>query len=255
MPFLARPWKPAAITFASVLAGALIWEIAGRNSPEAFMAPLSATLARLAVLAASGQLFELLGASMLLFGAGFSLALAVGVPLGLLVARVAWLRIALESYIVAAYATPMVALVPFILSLMGYGFAPKVVVVVLFAIFPVLFNTLEGARSLKPEMIEVARSFRSGERAFWLDVLLPHTLPFILTGARQGIGRGLVGMVVAEFFLSASGLGRVIMQGTRDFDLPSAFAAILTIAAVGVLLMWLGRLIENRIASWRGLER
>ena len=59
------------------------------------------------------------------------------------------------------YATPMVALIPFILSLMGFGFAPKVLVVFLFAVFPVLYNTVEGARSIKPEMIEVARSFRS----------------------------------------------------------------------------------------------
>ena len=88
------------------------------------------------------------------------------------------------------YATPMVALIPFILSLMGFGFAPKVLVVFLFAVFPILYNTVEGARSIKPELIEVARSFRSSEWALWREVMMPYTLPFTMTGVRQAIGRG-----------------------------------------------------------------
>ena len=255
MPHSPRPWKQVATYLASLLAGAALWEVVGRNSPEAFMVPLSATLLRLGELALSGQLLALVTDSLLLFGSGFCLAFLVGVPLGLLIARVPALRVALESYIVAAYGTPMAALIPFILSLMGFGFAPKVLVVLLFSIFPILFNTIEGARSLKPELIEVARAYRSSERAFWLDVLLPYTLPFILTGTRQAIGRGLVGMVVAEFFLSATGIGRMIMESSRDFDLASVFAAILIITALGVVLMGLGRLLEHHFAAWRGLER
>jgi len=255
MPDSPRRWKQVATYLASILAGALLWEVVGRNTPEAFMVPLSATLLRLAELTLSGQLFALVADSLQLFGAGFALAFVTGVPLGLLIARVPALRVALESYIVAAYATPMAALIPFILSLMGFGFAPKVLVVLLFSVFPILFNTIEGARSLKPELIEVARAYRSNERAFWLDVLLPYTLPYILTGTRQAIGRGLVGMVVAEFFLSATGIGRMIMESSRDFDLASVFASILIITALGVILMGLGRLLENRFAAWRGLDR
>ena len=96
-----------------------------------------------------------------LFFTGFVLALVVGMPLGMLLARVRALRIGIEPYIMLLYATPMVALIPFILSMMGFGFAPKVLVVFLFAVFPVLYNTVEGARSIKPELIEVAHSFRS----------------------------------------------------------------------------------------------
>src|SRR4029078_261046 len=107
------------------------------------------------------------------------------------------LRVAIEPYIMILYATPIVALIPFILSLMGFGFSAKVLVVFLFALFPLLFNTIEGARSLKPELIEVARSFRSSERALWVDLLIPYTLPFVMTGVRQAIGRALVGMVAA----------------------------------------------------------
>jgi ABC-type nitrate/sulfonate/bicarbonate transport system permease component len=160
-------------------------------------------------------------------------------------------RLALDPYIMTLYATPMVALIPFILSIMGFGFAPKVLVVFLFAVFPVLYNTVEGARSIKPELIEVARSFRSSERALWREVMVPYTLPFCMTGVRQAIGRGLVGMVAAEFFLSSTGLGQLIMSSSQNFDTSGVFAMILMIGLIGVGLMRIGLMIENHFARWR----
>jgi NitT/TauT family transport system permease protein len=161
------------------------------------------------------------------------------------------LRIGLEPYIMTLYATPMVALIPFILSMMGFGFAPKVLVVFLFAVFPVLYNTVEGARSIKPEMIEVAKSFRSDEWALWREVVLPYTLPYIMTGVRQAIGRALVGMVAAEFFLSSTGIGQIIMAASQNFDTASVFASILVIGLCGVGLMRLGLKVEQHFARWR----
>lgn len=235
----------------SLIAGLAIWEIVGRNSSPAFLAPLSATLERLWQLLAEGTLVAQTLDSATLFATGFALALLIGVPAGLLLARVPVLRVALEPYLMILYATPMVALIPFILSLMGFGFAPKVLVVFLFGVFPILYNTIEGARSIKPEMVEVARSFRSGEWALWHNVLLPHTLPFIMTGIRLAIGRCLVGMIAAEFFLSSNGLGQLIMGASQNFDTGSVFAAILVICLAGVGLMRLGLLLENRFAHWR----
>jgi len=142
-------------------------------------------------------------------------------------------------------------LIPFILSMMGFGFAPKVLVVFLFAVFPVLYNTVEGARSIKPELIEVAKSFRSSEWALWREVMLPYTLPYTMTGVRQAIGRALVGMVAAEFFLSSTGLGQLIMGASQNFDTAGVFASILVIGLVGVGLMRLGLVIEHHFARWR----
>ncbi len=100
--------------------------------------------------------------------------------------------------------------------------------------FPVLYNTVEGARSIKPELIEVARSFRSSEWALWREVMLPYTLPYTMTGVRQAIGRALVGMVAAEFFLSSTGLGQIIMTASQNFDTAGVFASILVIGLIGV---------------------
>src|SRR5262249_10461573 len=154
-------------------------------------------------------------------------------------------------YIMILYATPMVALIPFILSMMGFGFAPKLLVVFLFAVFPVLYNTVEGARSIKPELIEVAKSFRSSEWALWREVMLPYTLPYTMTGVRQAIGRALVGMIAAEFFLSATGLGQLIMSASQNFDTGGVFASILVIGLLGVALTRLGLVIEQHFARWR----
>ena len=235
----------------SLIAGMALWEIVGRHTSAAFMVPLSTTLVRLWSMVASGQLVTQLLNSAALFATGFALALVVGAPLGLLLARVRLLRIAVEPYVMILYATPMVALIPFILSMMGFGFVPKVLVVFLFAIFPILYNTVEGARSIKPELIEVARSFRSSEWALWRDVMVPYTLPFTMTGVRQAIGRGLVGMVAAEFFLSSTGLGQIIMTASQNFDTPGVFASILIIGLIGVGLMRVGLYIEARFARWR----
>jgi NitT/TauT family transport system permease protein len=189
--------------------------------------------------------------SLAIFAVGFALALVIGAPTGMLLARVAPLRRALDVYIMIAYATPLVALIPFILSLMGFGFAPKVLVVFLFAVFPVLYNTVEGARSLKPELVEVARAFRSSEWALWREVMVPYTLPFTMTGVRQAIGRALVGMIAAEFFLSSTGLGQLIMNASQNFDTAGVLAAIIIIMILGLVLMRIGRMVEQHFARWR----
>jgi ABC-type nitrate/sulfonate/bicarbonate transport system permease component len=235
----------------SIFAGIALWEIAGHLTSPAFMVPFSETLVRLWQLTVHGEFLTQLLDSAELFCTGFILALIVGAPLGLLFARVRVLRVGVEPYIMILYATPMVALIPFILSLMGFGFAPKVLVVFLFTVFPVLYNTVEGARSIKPEMIEVAKSFRSGEWALWREVMLPYTLPYMMTGVRQAIGRALVGMIAAEFFLSSTGLGQLIMGASQDFDTAGVFASILVIGVLGVGLTRLGLVIEQHFARWR----
>ncbi len=235
----------------SLLAGIALWEFAGRHASPAFLVPLSETLVRLWELVRGGEFLPQFLDSATLFCTGFVLALLVGAPVGLLFARVRVVRIAVEPYVMILYATPMVALIPFILSLMGFGFAPKVLVVFLFAVFPILYNTVEGARSIKPELIEVAQSFRSREWAMWREVMLPFTLPFMMTGVRQAIGRGLVGMVAAEFFLSSTGLGQLIMTASQNFDTAGVFASILIIGLIGVGLTRLGRMLEDHFARWR----
>jgi ABC-type nitrate/sulfonate/bicarbonate transport system permease component len=235
----------------ALAAGALVWQWGAAHTNGAFLASFTATMARLWSDTTSGVILDAIENSMSVFVTGLALAILLGLPFGLLLARVRLLRVALESYIMLIYATPLVAIIPFILSMMGFGFWPKVMVVFLFAFFSVLYNTVEGARSIKPELIEVARSFRSNERQMWRDVLVPYTLPFAMTGIRQAIGRGLVGLITAEFLLSGSGIGLLIQRNGQDFDVPGLYSAILLVTLIGVALMSVGRALEARFSAWR----
>ncbi len=217
--------------------------------------PHPGALPRLLYFLEEGDLLVSFTSSIQLFVTGFVIALVIGLPLGVLMARVRWLRIALETYILALYVTPMAAMIPIILAIFGFQFWPKVLVVTLFSIFPILYNTLEGARSLKPEIVEVARSFRSSELRLWVDALLPYTLPFALTGIRQSVGRALVGMVAAEIFFSNSGLGGWLVESSRSFDMAAVLGDIVILTLLGVALMALVRRLESRFAAWRGLDR
>ena len=257
-----RPWVRRGTVAFGLIAGAAIWEAVGWNFSNAFMAPLigggedhpGAGTTLIENLWDIEYLESVLGSAKL-FATGFGLALLSAIPFGVVLARLARLRVALESYILVLYVTPMVAMIPFILTILGFGFWPKVMVVYLFAFFPLLYNTLEGARSVKPELLEVARSFRSSELAIWTDILIPYTLPFALTGVRQGLGRALVGMIAAELLLSTSGLGMEIEVASRTPDMAAVLASIILIAAIGLLLMRLAQALEQRYAAWRGGDR
>jgi ABC-type nitrate/sulfonate/bicarbonate transport system permease component len=245
-------WVTVAV---SVLLGIALWEFGTKGVSPAVISPFSATMKRLVEMIRTGELSSGVLGSLALFLTGFGLAVATALPLGLLLARARVIRVALSDYIMLVNATPLVALIPFILSIAGLDFAAKVLVVFLFSFFTILYNTVEGARSIKPELIEVARSFRSGEWAIWRDVMVPGTLPYAMTGVRQAIGRGLVGMIAAEFFLSASGMGQLIMTAGRNFDTAALFGTVLIISLLGAGLMALGRALEDRFTPWRAVGR
>ena len=238
------------VTILSLALGALIWEIIGRHSQQTSFVGFWPTMLALKDMIADGELVRALGQSLLLFSLGLAISLVIGFVGGLTLARVRWLRIGLEPYINALYATPSVALIPFIL-VFGFALKQKLIVVVLFGIWPILINTLEGARSVSETLLEVSRSYRSTERKLWRHVIVPYTLPYTMTGVRQSIARCLVGMIASEFLLSASGLGELILQNTERFEIARVLAAVLTITILATILMSIGRAIENHFARWK----
>lgn len=246
-----RRWRAAAGYAVGLIGGAAAWQIVGWHSASYVFVPLTATLGRLGQLISDGSLQGALAASFSVYGAGMALAIVTGAVGGLAFARRAILKQALEPYLVALYAAPMVALIPFLLALIGFGFWPKVIVVWLFAVFPVHFSTQRGAESIPPGLIDVARSFRTSERDTWRHVVVPYTLPYLMTGVRQALARGLVGMIAAEFFLSAGGLGSLLITQSEQFDTAGMLATTLVITLTGVGLMAIGRFVEDRFARWR----
>lgn len=251
MPSSDARWVRLLTYAVSALLGAGLWELAARGVNPAIASPFSACVARLVEMARTHELEAGLLGSLLLYATGLGLAILTALPFGLLLARARLLRIALSDSIRLFYAMPMVALIPFILSILGLEFSAKVTVVFLFSFFPILYNTVEGAGAIDPQLIEVARSFRSGEWAIWRDIMVPGTFPYAMTGVRQAIGRGLVGVVSAEFFLSSSGIGQLLLTSARNFDTAALFGTVVVIALLGAALMALGRALEDRFTVWR----
>jgi ABC-type nitrate/sulfonate/bicarbonate transport system permease component len=243
--------RGALVSLVGLAAGAGLWELIGRHTQASSFAPFSTTVEALWSITKSGELPRALESSLQLFAAGLGFALVIGFVLGLLLARIRLLRIGLEPYIFMLYATPMFALIPFILSLFGFEFRAKVIVVTLFGVWPILINTLEGARSVSGDLLEVAKSYRSTEPKLWRHVIVPYTLPYTMTGVRQAIARSLVGMLASEYLLAATGLGNLILTYTNRFDTARVLAAVLVITLLATILMAIGRAIENYFARWK----
>jgi ABC-type nitrate/sulfonate/bicarbonate transport system permease component len=245
-----RRLRGPAVTVLSLAAGAAIWELIGRHTQRTSFVGFWPTMRALWAMIEDGELETALGESLELFALGLGISLVIGFFGGLLLARVQWLRIGMEPYVNALYATPSVALIPFIL-VFGFSLKQKLIVVVLFGIWPILINTLEGARSVSETLLEVAKSYRSNEPKLWRHVVIPYTLPYTMTGVRQAIARCLVGMIASEFLLSASGLGELIIRNTERFETGRVLAAVLTITILATILMAVGRAIENYFARWK----
>ena len=233
----------------------IVWEIVGPHiSPIFFTYPTKIAVA-FYELTVSGDLPHYLVQSLEVMLYGLLAAVLIGIPLAVLMARVRWLDWALELPVNALYATPLVALVPLLVLWFGIYLKAKIIVVFLFAVFPILINTYQGVRECDVNMLEVARSFRSSEWRMWQDVLLPFALPYIAAGVRLAIGRGLVGMVIAEFYTTISGLGFMITRYANNFEMDKTFVPVIVLMILGVSftsgLKWL----ERRVAPWSHAHR
>src|SRR5207237_1469831 len=153
-------------------------------------------------------------------------------------------------YITFLYSIPSVALVPLIVLWAGYETTAKVIILFLFAFFPMVINTYQGVKSVDVKLLEVGRAFRCSERQLWTNIVLPGALPFIVTGIRLALGRGLIGMVLAARSTALSGIGYLIVRSASTFQVDKLFVPIVTLGVLGVTLTALLRLLEIKVAPW-----
>lgn len=250
-----RGLPPAAVRVLSVVVGLVAWEIYGRIIHSAIFTYPSAIAVAAVDLIQSGELQFYMKSSIIVLVLGLLLAIVVGIPLGVLMARRATIEHAVDPYVNALYATPLVAVIPVIVLWLGFQTKAKVTLVFLFCVFPVLINTYQGVKNTDARLIEVARSFCSKEWPLWRDLVLPSAAPFILAGVRLAIGRGLVGMVVAEFYTTITGLGYMIVRYANTFHTDRLFVPIVVLMIMGVVLTALLRRLERRIAPWLSVVR
>ena len=237
----------------SIVVVIVVWEVLGRFviHNDLIFAPLSSIFARIYSMALSGELWRHVKASGIAFLIGYSLAVLFGVLSGLLIALRPRIGFYVEPWLMALYATPMIALAPIFVVLLGIGLSSKVAIIFIEAFFPITTNSTLGIRSTSRDLVDVARSFGATESQIVRTVLLPNSLPFIVAGMRIAVGRGLAGVVVAEIFGSVAGIGNMIWFSAESYDMPKLFSGVFILAGTSIALMTaLGR-IERAIAPWR----
>lgn len=196
---------------------------------------------------------ELVGATVNALRAisiGFILAVIVGIPLGLAMGLNHLAEDIFDPYINGLYSTPLAALVPAFIIWFGTGFQVRIVVVFFFAIFPIVINTLEGAKMVPNDLMNAARSFGADRRFLIRDVVFPHEIPYVLAGLRMGIGRGVKGLVVTELLVSVTGFGSILHRWSSAFRMEGVFSVVIVLMLLGVVLTALLGVVRKRIVHW-----
>jgi NitT/TauT family transport system permease protein len=253
--FRARPgdWS---VRIGSIAVFFLTWEFLAPSWNPLIIRPPSAIARAFVELVQNGELQTALLISMRSFVAGLLIAVVIGVFLGVATGRWRFAFNALDALVSGWYSVPAVALIPLVGFIFKYqGDAPRIASVALFCVFPVLINTQQGVRNVDRGLMEVARAFNTSERRLWTDVILPSAVPYVLAGVRLAIGRGLIGMIVAEFFIGLVGLGYLIVQYGNVFRIDRMFVPIIVVAVMGTVFMGFVQWIESRVAPWQRREQ
>ena len=239
-----------AIRIASLVVVLGGWEYFGRQTnPILFTYPTAVANAAVKMIA-SGELWKYLSQSLIVLFAGLGLAAFFGIALGLVMARFWVVDLALDTYITALYSIPSVALVPVLVLWFGFEITAKTAVVFLFTFFPIVINTYQGVKNVDDRLIEVGRAFRCNERDLWIHIVLPAAVPFVVAGLRLAIGRGLIGMVLADLYTAITGIGYLISRYASTYRTDAMFVPIVTLGMLGITLTGLLRFVERRVAPW-----
>ena len=231
-----------------------IWELAGNTFQlvnPMFMSAPSLIYKAAVQLFVSGEIYNDLRVSGLEFAWGYVLSVIFAVPFGIMVG---WYRRAsyvFDPFINAMNATPRVALLPLVIIWLGIGILSKVGIIFLGAVFPILINTRDGVKTTPYNLLTAARSFGASEWQIFRSVVLPSTLPFILTGLRLGVGRALIGVMVGELYAATAGIGFMITVAGATFQTDKVFVGVLIFALSGMIAMELLTKLEGRFDKWR----
>jgi len=199
----------------------------------------------------SGDLFRDLAVSAVPFLYGFSAAVVIGVPLGVVMGWRVRVGYALDPLMTVFYASPLVALAPLVVIFFGVGIGGKTLIIFLLSVFPFIFNAYAGVRAVDRLLINVVRSLGGSERDLYFKVILPSILPYIIAGARIAVGRALIGVLVGEFFAASEGIGYAISRFGDIFALDRMFACIIVIMIIAVVLTEGIRWTERTAFPWR----
>jgi ABC-type nitrate/sulfonate/bicarbonate transport system permease component len=232
----------------------IVWELVGNVlqliNPMFMSAP--SLIAKAAIdLFSSGEIYNDLYISGTELLGGYLLSAVVAIPFGIMVGWYKKMSYIFDPFINAMNATPRVALLPLVIIWLGIGILSKVGIIFLGAVFPILINSRDGVKTTPLNLLNAARSFGASEWMIFKAVVLPSTIPFILSGLRQGLGRAIVGVMVGELYAATAGIGFMITVAGATFQTDKVFVGVLVFALTGMIGTELLAKIEKRFDKWR----
>lgn len=229
------------------------WELVARAEllPPIFLPAFSAVVREFWVASEEGVLLGNLWISVRIYLVSMVISILLAVPLGLVVGGVRVLNRILTPYVWAIYTLPRVILMPIILLWVGINDTARVVIIVLSAVPATMVVVMEGVVTVDASLLRVARSFGATRWKLLRSVALPATVPFIATGIRMGVSRGLIGLFLGELFTAATGIGFVLTNAARTFNTARMYAMLLLFVLFSVAVVELTRVLERRVSSWR----
>jgi NitT/TauT family transport system permease protein len=231
-------------------AGAVVWEIAGRLGDFPFLPPFSDALAALWRMTSSGEIPRNIVASLTALLMGYASAVAVGIPLGVLMARYRRVDVFMDFYVTLMLATPNILFVPILFSLFGTTRVTQVTYVCLSALTIIAVNARSGLRTVDASHVEMAQSFGATERQLVARIFLPSALPLIMAGLRMGMGRAVRAMINGEMLIVVVGLGALQRRYGARFDAASVYALLLLIVGIALICTSTIQWAERRMTRW-----
>lgn len=228
------------------------WEGAARSGTVTpfMLPPLTVVLERIGADAGSGELLHHLALTLYRALTGFAIAAAVGIPLGVLIARQRVVRWLFDPIISVGFPMPKIAFLPIIVLWLGFQDVSKISMVALDAVFPVVTATVIGTLGVERELLWSARTLGASERRLLWEIVLPAALPQVLTGLQVALPIALIVSVVTEMTMGGLGLGGAMIRASRFADSPGVFAGIVEIAAAGYGLVKGMALLRRRLLRW-----
>lgn len=230
------------------------WEVVGRAINPIFLSYPSAIVQAVPTMVQDG-LLGAAGQSLIGLVVGFIAAGIIGIVVGVLAGRYLAINHLVDIPVTSLYVTPYIALVPIFTLWFGLGMVSKIVIIFYASVFPILLNTQDGVRASTQAWVDAVRVEGAQQLQLTRYVILPAALPNIMTGLRIGIGRAVVGMVVAEMFTAISGLGGQMITYSNQFRTDKVFVVVILLALIGSVATALMGFIEKRVARWREESR
>jgi NitT/TauT family transport system permease protein len=230
-----------------------VWQIAATYTdiPKLFLPSVSEVWDALLKMNDEGILWGNLGISLWIYVIGMVISIIIAVPLGLFVGGVKVVDRVFSPYIWAVYTTPRLILMPLVVLWVGINDTARVVIIVLSAVPATLVVVMEGVKTVDNSLLRAARSFGASRSRLFRSVVMPATVPFIATGIRMGVSRGLIGLFIGELFTAATGIGYIIALSSKTFNSAQTYAMLLIFVLFCVAMVGLTQLLERKVSVWR----